>query len=849
MLLLSISSYGWSQMSYEEFHERYQPTNEKIIPNAELVKSINQMDTEKAANQVVNSVDAAYDGSDDDKISVIAVLSSCNRSKVADILETMTTYNAVRTLKILKDDWIKELVYFLDKETYHEVAPYLVSQLFIPYPTGPFGPIVKSWSPAYAGVFYDYAYSPISGYNNILSSYADNSEQHGFKGFGIAAGFWTKVKEDKHRFIDVTYQNRGIKTAYETGFTNSKVGMNSLAVNFLKGSTFSTKFMFAQGFGGQVNLISLKSVSNTGKTKIGSGINGGLNYNIQLFLNPIKDVPVMLGVRGYAQINLPAFNFNPLYDDIYNLTNSDFKDYKSSVATFGVQVQALYKFGKAYVPKEYKDFDTELAESYDRGLNTSYDELDPRVSADGKKIYFTREDHPYNTKGAAESQDVWISDISNGIENAKAEHLTFPLNQRQFNSVAGISPDGNRMVIKGKYDEDGNYVGKGYSIIEKTKTGWSKPVGLEIKDYADMSKGTYVGAFWSNDGKNMILSFSESSTNNNQSIYVSHLQDDGTYAKPKNIGDVVNKKGTNTHSPYLASDGKTLYFASNREGGYGSHDIWVSKRLDDTWTNWSEPVNLGPEINTDEWQAYYTIDAQGKYAYMVSYENSIKNSADIVRIKLKEEVQPDPVVLVKGRVLDQKTNEPVAATIVYNGIDDQKNYGVAKSDPLTGEYTIVLPYGVNFEFTASASNYIGVSNNLDLTSVGEYKEINQDLFLVPIEVGATVRLNNIFFETGKAELKSSSFAELDRVVKFLKENPNIKIEISGHTDNVGNESFNLDLSQKRAKSVMDYLTSKGIEASRLKSEGYGLTKPVADNSTEAGRAMNRRVEFTILSKE
>ena len=851
-LFTFISLVGVSQMSYKEFHERYTPHNEKIVPDASLVKEINSMDTEKASNQIVNSTNDAYDGDDDSKIAVIAVLSSCDRSKVADILETMSTYNAVRTLSILKNDWIKELVYFVDLETYQNIAPYLVDELFIPYPEGPFGLVVKKWSPAYAGAFFNFGYSPLKGYNNIISKYGDNSTVHNYKGFGLTAGIYTGMKENRkgtltHRFIDISYQNRSAKTKYESSFTNSKVGMNTLSINFLKGSTFSKNFMIATGMGIQGNLFNVSTIGSSGKTSVSKVINGGLNYNVQLFINPVKSLPVMLGIRGYGQINFPNMNFNPLNDKLFNLsTPSDIKDYKSSIATFGVQIQAVYKFGKAYVPKEYKDFDTELAETYDKSLNTNYDELAPRVSADGKTLYFIREDHPYNTKGSGNSQDIWEADISNGIDNATANHLNKPFNQKTYNSIIGISPDGNSMMIKGYY-VNGQYEGKGFSTITKTKDGWSSPKGVKVDSYKNMTKGDYVGGYWSADGKHLILSFSESSSNNDQSLYVSHLQDDGNYSKPINISEKINEDGVNNHSPYLASDGKTLYFASNREGGEGSHDIWVIKRLDDTWTNWSDPVNLGPEINTEDWDAYYTIDAQGKYAYKVTYENSKANSADVVRIKLKEEVQPDPVVLVRGKVLDKKTNEPVSATIVYNGIDDGVNYGVAHSDPNTGEYTIVLPYGVNYEFTASASNYIGISNNLDLTQVGEYKEITKDLYLVPIEVGATVRLNNIFFETGKAELKASSFAELDRVVKFLNDNPNVTIEISGHTDNVGNENFNNTLSQQRAESVTQYLLSKGIDQSRLSSKGYGFKKPVADNSSEQGRALNRRVEFTILT--
>lgn len=846
--LLCLSSLGaYSQISYEEFHDRYKPHYETIVPNSDVVKNVNGMTVTKAAGQIKNTVDSAYEGDEDDKILVLAVLTSCKRSHIAKILEEMAPEDAVRALDLLKSDWVKELVYFVDMQTYHEIAPSLFLKLYIPQPTGPFGPVLSAWSPAYAGAFYDLSYSGMKGYNNVIDGYNDGTEVKTLKGFGLVGGLWTKKKDGTHRFIDITYQNRGGKTKYENaGFTNSKFNSNTIAFNFLRGTTGSTKFMAAHGWGIQANMVSIKAENNADKfKKISGGFNGGLNYNGQIFINPIKDVPVMLGIRAYAQLNLPAINFNPLYDTLFNTTNTDLDNYKSGIATFGVQFQALYRFGEEYVPKEYTDFDTEYAANYDKHLNTSYSELTPRISADGKTLYVVREDHPMNHSGATGSQDIWMADVSNGLENANALHLEKPFNQNSYNSVVGISPDGTSMVIKGRYDNNGKYLGLGYSMIQKTTNGWSQPKQMDVDGYADMAKGSYVGAHWSTDGKHLVLSLSEHDDDDNQDVYASHLQEDGTWTKPKSVGKTINTDG-DENGPFLASDGKTLYFSSDREGGEGSNDIWMSQRQDDTWTNWSEPVNLGNEVNSEEWESYYTIDAQGKYAYMVTYEDT-KGGSDIVRIKLKEDVQPDPVVLVRGVVLDQKTNKPVSARISYNGIDDGKNYGVANSDPETGAYTIILPYGVNYEFTASADNYIGVSDNLNLTKVGEYKEIEKDLMLVPIEVGATVRLNNIFFETGKAELKKSSFAELDRVVKFLNSNPNVTIEVSGHTDNVGNSGANQTLSQKRASAVTEYLLSKGIEKSRLTSKGYGAEKPVADNSTEQGRTLNRRVEFTILT--
>lgn len=273
----------------------------------------------------------------------------------------------------------------------------------------------------------------------------------------------------------------------------------------------------------------------------------------------------------------------------------------------------------------------------------------------------------------------------------------------------------------------------------------------------------------------------------------------------------------------------------------------MTKRLDDTWTNWSEPKNLGPQLNTANWDAYYTITASGDYAYFVSSANS-NGGTDIFRVALPQEVKPDPVVLVSGKVLNAKTQEPISANITYQFLPDGKEAGLASSNPGDGNYKIVLPSGKKYAFSASAPGFIAVNQNLDLSDLKEYKEMTQDLYLVPIEVGQTVRLNNIFFETGKAELLAESYFELDKLVKVMTDNATMEIEIEGHTDNVGSDAANMTLSKNRAKAVYDYLISKGIAATRIKSNGYGETKPLGSNDTDEGKAQNRRVQFTILKK-
>jgi outer membrane protein OmpA-like peptidoglycan-associated protein len=349
------------------------------------------------------------------------------------------------------------------------------------------------------------------------------------------------------------------------------------------------------------------------------------------------------------------------------------------------------------------------------------------------------------------------------------------------------------------------------------------------------------------DGQTLLLYMTEEKGGTDNDIYVCFLAKDGTWTEPKSLGKKINLPKNNEMTPYLASDGVTLYFSSNRPGGLGNNDIWMTRRLDSTWQKWSDPVNLDSPINTEEWDAFFTLDAGGEYAYLTTSLNTFGES-DIVRVKLLEREKPDPVLLVSGNVYNSKTKEPVSASLVYETLPDGVSAGNAISNPTDGAFKIVLPYDKNYSIRATADHFFAQSENLNLDSLVKagYKEIHKDLYLVPIEIGQVVRLNNVFFDFDKWSLRPESFIELDRVVKLLSENPAIEIEMSAHTDSRGSDDYNYKLSDNRARSVMDYIISKGIATSRIISQGYGETKPVAANDTDENRQLNRRVEFKIL---
>jgi outer membrane protein OmpA-like peptidoglycan-associated protein len=304
-------------------------------------------------------------------------------------------------------------------------------------------------------------------------------------------------------------------------------------------------------------------------------------------------------------------------------------------------------------------------------------------------------------------------------------------------------------------------------------------------------------------------------------------------------------------SPFLASDNKTLYFASNGHGGFGQSDIYYTRRQDETWTNWSKPTNIGKSVNTSAWDGYYAISARGDYAYFISTKNAGVagiggENGDIYRISLVEEIQPDPVVLVRGTVINSKTREPVEAAIYYESMPANTESGLANSDPVDGSYKIVLPIGNKYGFRAEAEGYIAVSRNDDFSNITVYMEIERVLELTPIRVGETVQLHNIFFVQSKAEIMPESEPELERLLKLMNDNPTLKIELGGHTDNRGSSSANVKLSQDRALAIANYLIGNGIDKRRLEYKGYGGTRPIASNASEASRQKNRRVEIKVL---
>ena len=481
-----------------------------------------------------------------------------------------------------------------------------------------------------------------------------------------------------------------------------------------------------------------------------------------------------------------------------------------------------------------------IKENLGPDVNSAYDDLSPIISADGRTMIFGVENSPENTGGKEDGEDIWSTTSADGKTWAKKINMGSPVNDASSNNLAAISADNNMLLF---------CKSEGFQLRKRTQDGWSEPEDLNVKF---KNESTHMEGNLSSDGKAILftsklkqdLFYKEGG--DDRDIYVTLQGNNGSWSDVINLGKQINTEGDEI-SPFLAADNRTLYFGTNARPGYGSYDIFMSKRIGNGWTNWTEPINLGPEINGAGFDAYYTIPASADYAYMVSNINSY-GKADIVRLKLPDMIKPEPVVMLLGRTLNAKNKNPVSADILFEDLVTDKEVGEAISDPKTGSYRITLPNGKNYGIRAVAKGFLSVNENLELISITKYTEIEKDLFLVPIEVGETMQLNNVFFEQGKPILKSQSFPELDRLVQIMQENASIKIELGGHTDNVGNKDALMKLSQDRVLAVKAYLEKKGINKDRVAGKGYGSTQPIAPNTNEADRQRNRRVEFKITKK-
>jgi OOP family OmpA-OmpF porin len=496
-----------------------------------------------------------------------------------------------------------------------------------------------------------------------------------------------------------------------------------------------------------------------------------------------------------------------------------------------------------------------LVEKLDASVNSNQSEMNPMLSPDGTILYFGRQNHPGNKGGVRDSEDVWYSELGADGKWTLAKNMGPEFNDSGpnfINSITAATPDGKSvvMLLGNKLNAKGKVVG-GVSISDNINGKWSKPRGLEIEnDYNFSEKSNY---FLANSRKALIMSVEREDTRGGRDLYVSFVESDSTWTEPVSLGGVVNTAGDES-APFLAGDDVTLYFSSTGFSGYGKSDIYVSKRLDATWKNWSEPKNMGPQINSKGEDLFFNIPVESEYAYYSRGESEDK--LDIFRVALPLYSTPQYYVVVKGKLVDEKSGTPVSARIIYELAADGKEIGNIQSNPETGNYEIRLEAGKVYGVRAEADGHVSLTQTLDLRDFTTDTVVeDKNIALAPVEVAVpepplvNIILNDVFFDIAKSVVTVGSSPELNRVVDILTQQPGMQVLVAGHTDSTGPAEFNLQLSKERATRVAEYLFKKGVARERITISYFGETKPMVDNSTAANRKKNRRVEFIILKMQ
>lgn len=485
------------------------------------------------------------------------------------------------------------------------------------------------------------------------------------------------------------------------------------------------------------------------------------------------------------------------------------------------------EYGKGYI-KNPVDFKISNAGPI---VNTQFQEYLPYITPDLSDLYFTSR-RTGSTGGKKEYdglyfEDIYVSQNKGGAWDTP-QNMGTPINSDLHDACIGIAPSGETMFIY-KSSNGGDIY-----ISQKKGNQWTNPEPLSIN-----TPFFETSACLSPDERTLYFVRAENFKANRDIYYCSRTLG-GKWSVPKKL------EGINTpfdeDAPFIHPDGKTLYFSSKGHSTMGGFDIFKSEKT--ASGGWSTPVNLGYPLNTAGEDVYFVLSANGKIGYYSSDKEGGQGRQDLYSVRMPVSEEPE-LALLKGTVKDE-TGKPLDADITITDNSSREVIAKFSSNSANGKYMVALPSGKNYGITIEKKGKLFYSENVFLSEKDGYKELKNDVQLQSAKSGATVILKNIFFDSGKSDLRPESTIELQKLVKLLQENPSIKIEVSGHTDNTGNADANLALSKTRAQKVSEYLSSSGIPNNRLIYKGYGSTKPISDNTTEEGRQKNRRTEFKIL---
>jgi outer membrane protein OmpA-like peptidoglycan-associated protein/tetratricopeptide (TPR) repeat protein len=500
-------------------------------------------------------------------------------------------------------------------------------------------------------------------------------------------------------------------------------------------------------------------------------------------------------------------------------------------------------------------------------VNSYFHDYAPIISGDGSTLIFTsnRTDDEIDLKEGTYYEDIYITRRQANAWDAPKK-ISENLNHKYNDAAASLSPDGKTLFL---YYEEG--AGDIYMSRYDGKD-WTDPLPL--------NKNINTSLYWetsasiSADGKKLFFASNRPDGIGELDLYVSELDGKGNWGKAVNLGPVINTP-ENEDAPFIHPDGATLYFSSDGHPCLGNSDIFTTELKNGKW---NKPENLGWPINTWEYDGFFTVSADKKKGFYSTLKEGGYGDADIYSITFLEprfKPKPKPVVvavakpkaknndfvdpmvqkskdekvvtILKGKVIDENTAEPLAALISLVNNETKKVLSRVTVDSLTGDFELIIPHGGNYGVTTERAGYLFNSINFNLPKFAEFQEIDTHIIMVKAEVGSKTILKNIFFDVGKADLKDQSISEVEKIQELLKINPDLSVQINGHTDNTGNASANKALSLKRASSVVDYLVNHGVSVTRLSAKGYGSERPIVSNDDEeSGREINRRTEIEII---
>jgi outer membrane protein OmpA-like peptidoglycan-associated protein/Tol biopolymer transport system component len=464
-------------------------------------------------------------------------------------------------------------------------------------------------------------------------------------------------------------------------------------------------------------------------------------------------------------------------------------------------------------------------------INSNVSEYYPTITLDGNEFVYTRRVNNFN-------EDFYSSSLINNTWN-KSKGLPGNINTSLNEGAQNISQDGQLLIFTGCNLPDGLGSCDLY-ISYLTSEGWSTPENLGNTVNTESWESA---PSLSPDKRDLYFASRRAEGYGGSDIFVSRRLPNGRFSEPENLGPVVNTAGDES-CPFMHADNQTLYFTSNGHLGYGGDDLFLVKK--GPKGTWSKPVNLGYPINTIENEGSLIVAADGKTAYYASDRSDSHGGLDLYTFELRSDIRPAKTLWVKGKVFDKKTTRGLPSAVELTDLTTKEILSKVQTDE-TGNYLITLPVGRDYAFNVNRRGYLFYSENFPLSQKDPDSTYHIDIPLQPLEVNAMIVLKNIFFDTKMYEIKPESTPELDNLVQLLKENPSLKIQISGHTDNVGKTEDNLKLSDNRAQAVVKYLTSKGINPNRLSYKGYGASQPIAPNTTEEGRSQNRRTEVKVIT--